>query len=88
MPPPYRDDTPDDLDDREYPDADPWEDDSTDTRECPACGADVYEDADQCPVCGEFLMPDTHVWSDKPTWWIVLGILGIITLVAALIIGF
>ena len=87
MPTPYWDDAPDDLDDREYPDADSWEDDSTDTRACPACGTDVYEDADQCPVCGEFLTPDTRLWSDKPTWWIILGILGIVTLIAALVIG-
>lgn len=78
-----------DLDDREYPDVDPREDDdSTETVECPLCHADVYEDAEQCPVCGEFIPRTPSAWSDKPTWWIALGILGIITLLVALAIGF
>ncbi len=80
--------SPTDLDDREYPDADLWDEESTDTQECPACGAVVYEDPVQCPVCGEFVIPDTRVWSGKPTWWIALGVLGIIALAVVLILGF
>ncbi len=87
MPAASWDDSSADSDEHEYPDADLWDEESTDTIECPACGADVYEDADQCPVCGEFLIPDTRVWAGKPTWWIALGMLGIIVLVAALILG-
>ncbi len=82
------DDSTDDLHDYEYPDADPYDEDSTDTVTCPECGADVYEDADVCPVCGEFLIPDTRPWSGKPTWWIVLGILGVIATAAALVLAF
>ncbi len=74
----------DDLDDYEYPDSDPQDEDSSDTIVCPECGADVYEDAEQCPVCGEYLIMDTRPWSGKPIWWIALGILGIIATVAAL----
>lgn len=78
-----------DLDDREYPDPDPWEDDSTETIDCPSCGAEVYEDAERCPVCGDYLLRDTtSVWSDKPAWWLLLGILGIIAVATALTIGF
>lgn len=85
----YWDDTSADLDDREYPDVDPWEDDdSTDTVECPQCHADVYEDAEQCSACGEFMLRTQSGWSDKPIWWIALGLLGIITLIVALLIGF
>ena len=87
MPAASWDETPADLDDHEYPDADPWDEDDSDTVECPACGAELYEDADLCPVCGEFLITDTRVWSGKPTWWIALGLLGIIALTAALILG-
>ena len=83
----YWDDPSDDLEDREYPDADPWEEESTDTIACAACGAEVYEDAVQCPVCGEYMMPETSIWAGKPSWWITLGVLGIIALTAALVIG-
>ena len=71
----------------EYPDADPWDEESTDTVACNACGADVYEDAVQCPVCGEYMLPDTSIWTGKPSWWITLGILGIIALAVALVFG-
>ena len=75
------------LDDREYPDPDPCDDDSNETVVCPHCGADVYEEADQCPACRSFLIPDTRVWSDKSLWWIALGLLGIIAVVLALGLG-
>ena len=61
-------------------DSDPfpdWEDDETLTRECTSCGAEVYEDVEQCPVCGEWITDSTSAWSDRPTWWVVLGLLGI-----------
>ena len=77
----------DDDNDLIDPADDPWDEETADTLTCPACGADVYEDADQCPACGEFILPDTHFWSDRPVWWVVLGVLGIIALAAALILG-
>lgn len=74
----------DDFDDFEEPD-DHWDDDdSTETIRCPHCAADVYEDAEQCPVCGEYIMPSTSVWADRPWWWIVLGIAGILAVIVAL----
>ena len=88
MPAAYWDDSADDLDDSEYPDAGELEDDSSETVVCPDCGADVYEDAPQCPACGEFLIPDTSVWSGKSLWWIALGLLGTIAVIAALAFGF
>ncbi|MFB3892242.1 MAG: zinc-ribbon domain-containing protein [Phycisphaerae bacterium] len=27
----------------------------TDTRRCPKCGREVYEDADRCPKCGQWI---------------------------------
>lgn len=63
-------------------DEDEEEDDYT--VECPECGADVYDDVDQCPACGNYIVHSTSVWSGRPTWWIVLGILGILAMIFAL----
>src|ERR1035437_2628036 len=30
----------------------------TDTRRCPKCKREVYEDADRCPQCGEWINPE------------------------------
>ncbi len=81
------DDDPDDVDDQDDEVDFIDDDESSETVICPECGADVYEDADQCPVCGRFLIPDTHIWSGKPIWWIALGVLGIIALTAVLVLG-
>lgn len=84
--PAHWDDPSDPLDDWEYPDPD-QDDDNSETVTCPQCGADVYEEADQCPACGTFLIPDTRVWSGRSFWWIALGLLGILAVVAALVLG-
>jgi uncharacterized paraquat-inducible protein A len=56
------------------------ESDESDTIVCPACGAEIYEDTPCCPVCGEYITTSTSAWSGRPTWWIVLGVAGIIAL--------
>jgi len=43
------------------------------TAPCPACGAEVYEDADRCPACGEFISPRLAAGTRGGLWWIVLG---------------
>ena len=73
----------DELRDEEYPEEDDFDDESTDTVPCPQCGVDVYDDAPQCPNCGAYITYNTSVWSGRPAWWIVLGLLGI---AAALVI--
>ncbi len=85
MPAAYWDESPDDLEDREYPDI---EDDEEMTIPCPKCGAEVFDDADQCPSCGWYLIHDTRAWSGKSIWWIALGLLGIIAVILALAFGF
>jgi len=60
---------------------DEWE---TETRECPHCGADVYEDAVACPVCGEYITSSTHPFTDRPRWWVLLGTLGVIATILCL----
>ena len=44
----------------------------TDTVACPACGADIYQDADRCDVCGEYIVrrgPSHSLWV-----WATLGL--------------
>ena len=52
---------------------------------CPACGAEIYEDAPRCPVCGNYITFATGSWSGKPQWWIALGALGIFAVILALV---
>ena len=79
----------DELGDDEFPDEDEFDDefddDSSLTVACPECGAEIYEDAVQCPVCGTYV---THgagrAWSGRPTWWIAVGLLGVLATILAL----
>ncbi len=74
-------DSPDDeLRDEEYPEPDA-SDDNSETIICPGCQADVYEYAEQCPYCGDYLLATSNVWSGRSWWWIVLGLLGIISVI-------
>ena len=75
--------------DEDWPDDDGSDDDGHDdgaslTVSCPACKADIYEDAEQCPYCGEYVVRSSNIWNGKPVWWIVVGGLGIIATVFAL----
>ena len=72
--------------DYEYADVPDDEDDETPTASCPECGAEVYEDALRCPVCGDYITPTSgdHLWTGRPLWWIVLGILGIVATIVVL----
>lgn len=77
----------DDWDD-EYVDEAYDDDDEIFTVECPECGADIYEDAEQCPICGNYVLHASsgYLWKDRPSWWIVLGLLGILAVIFALAI--
>ncbi len=78
-------DEPDDeLDDSEYPDEDDLDDELTETVPCPQCGAEVYEDTVRCPVCGAYVTFDNSIWSGRPGWWILLGLLGILAVLVVL----
>ena len=75
------------LEDWEDPDepSDP-EDDEADTLVCPACGSEVYEDAEQCPYCREYLTsPSTSVLADRPWWFVLLALLGMVAVIIALL---
>ncbi len=70
-------------------DEDNWDDDDVEsyTVACPECGTDVYEDAEQCPACGNYIVHSSsaYVWQGRPVWWIVIGLLGIIAVIFALL---
>ena len=77
----------DDRDDREFDDDGEYDDDSFDTVPCPACGADVFEDAVKCPSCGDYITHATSVWAGRSWLWIALGLLGSLALIAMLVLG-
>ena len=72
-----------DLSDDEFPE---WDDDDSDETACPECGAVIYDDSVQCPRCGAYITFDTNRFSDKPLWWMALGLLGVIALVVVLLL--
>lgn len=53
------------------------ENDSTDVLPCPACGTEVYEEAQQCPACGEYILRHISPFSGKPLWYVLLGLVGV-----------
>lgn len=63
-----------------------FEDDSerSETVVCPACGADVYEDAEKCPLCGDWITPQLSGRAAPPLYrW---GAVVLLAVIAALII--
>lgn len=74
----------DDVDEQEFPEEEPWDEDDDDTMSCPSCGADIYDDAVQCPVCGDYVTSQTSPWSGRPTWWVLLGLAGMVAVIVVL----
>jgi hypothetical protein len=73
------------LEDWEYPEPDEFEDEEvSETRACPACGMDVYEDLEQCPACGDYIVFSDSALSGWPWWFVALGMLGIVSLILTL----
>lgn len=68
-------------------DLDDWpeeDDDDEAVVACPNCRAEVYEDAERCPACGEWITTPTHPLAGRPSWFVVLGVIGIVATIAAL----
>lgn len=63
-----------------------WADESF-TVACPECGYEMHEEAEMCPSCGCF--PDEalrdHPLMGKPGWFVILGILGVLATLTALL---
>lgn len=67
---------------------DEYEDDSDatdDLIECPHCGAAIFDESEACPRCGEYITLSSHPFAGRPWWWLALGALGMIALLASLI---
>ena len=47
---------------------------------CPACGAEIYDDAERCPECGHYQSCEDAPRSQWPLW-IIVGI-GVCLLIA------
>lgn len=60
------------------------EDDEPELLPCPACGTEIYEEAERCPSCGEYIVHRTDVWAGKPMWWVILALIGIVATIASL----
>lgn len=59
----------------DWPDSDV----ESDTVRCPECGAEIYEDVELCPRCGFYVEgASDHSLADRPRWFVVLGVLGIL----------
>jgi predicted RNA-binding Zn-ribbon protein involved in translation (DUF1610 family) len=67
-------------------DFDPGSDDDAPavTVACPDCGAEVYEESERCPSCGEWILRTHSPWSGHSTWWVVLGVAGVVATIAVL----
>lgn len=50
------------------------------TRPCPECGAEVYEEASMCPECGELIdwRHRRSPFDGRPDWYIMLALAGIL----------
>lgn len=64
-----------------------WDDDVSETITCKHCGRDVYEDAPQCPGCGAYVTRSTSPFAGKPTWYVVLAVVGVIVTMLALVLA-
>jgi hypothetical protein len=87
MPTAHWDQSSDDPDESKFSDLYDTDGESSETVPCPECQAEIYEDTERCPVCGSYIIHDTSVWGGKPTWWIILALLGIIAVIVTLALG-
>ena len=84
------------IEDYEYPDEDDLDDDDSESSvfPCPQCGEEIYEDSDRCPYCGEYILSShaystmSHPWKGRNVVWIILGLLGALSVAFALLAPF
>jgi predicted RNA-binding Zn-ribbon protein involved in translation (DUF1610 family) len=56
-----------------------YEDNAPETLPCPACGAEIYEEAERCPACGDFVV--MRVGRTPGRWWWVAAVLALVGMV-------
>jgi uncharacterized paraquat-inducible protein A len=78
----------DDDDDWDDPDEDgvSGDEDEPATVTCPYCQEQVYEDAVRCPRCENYISQEDAPPAQRP-WWIVLGALAVLVIVALWILS-
>jgi predicted nucleic acid-binding Zn ribbon protein len=76
----------DDLDDDDtgFDATDP---DDESTAPCPACGAEIYDDAERCPECGHYQSREDQRRSATPVWIIATAVLCLVIVVLWIISG-
>jgi hypothetical protein len=72
-------------DDWDNPELDEADDGTTELVACPACGEEIYEEAEQCPHCGSYVVHSTSAFAGRPMWFCVLGFLGVVATVLYLL---
>jgi hypothetical protein len=48
---------------------------------CPHCRRSIYEDSERCPYCGNYISDEDLAPAHKP-WWIIVGVLLALSVVA------
>ncbi len=84
-----------DLESFEYPDEpDDYDEsnhlgdsDESEMLPCPECGVSIYEDTPSCPHCGSYVTFSSNIWTGRSPVWIWLGLVGVLTVLAALLLG-
>jgi predicted nucleic acid-binding Zn ribbon protein len=76
----------DDADDDDYSGFDTSDPDEDATVPCPACGAEIYDDAERCPECGHYQTREEASRAKTPLW-IIVGAIICLAIVALWIIG-
>ena len=61
----------DDFDDGYDDDYGDDDDAEVDTKVCPYCRAEIYEEAEECPECGNYLTGREGAAGGKPMWIVV-----------------
>ena len=65
----------------------PAANDVVETQACPACGADIFEDAERCPECGQYVVDSESAISAWPWWLFALGLAGTVAVILAWSLG-
>ena len=71
----------DDSDESDFSGFDTSDPDEDATAPCPACGAEIYDDAERCPECGHYLSREDAPRAKVPLWIIVGAILCLVIVV-------
>lgn len=70
----------------EFPDDEDFQASIDDTDPCPHCGAAIYVDGEWCPKCGKFLSKEEGA-ATIPTWAVAVGVVLLVAMVLAVVLG-